>query len=107
MLCSATFSASNPSRTASEHLKRGAFPNFAVPLATASLPAAAATVSSAMADLRAQWRRVTKERGRAEQRLALLFLPLCTPRGKIHRFLLLHGAASSPAPPLLPFLLRA
>ena len=43
MLCSATFSVSNPSRTASEHLKRGAFPNFAVPLATASLPAAAAT----------------------------------------------------------------
>ena len=103
MLCSATFSASNPSRTASEHLKRGAFPNFAVPLATASLPATAAMVSSAMADLRAQWRRATKERGRAEQRLARLFLP----RGKIHRLLLLHGAAWSPAPPLLPFLLRA
>ena len=107
MLCSATFSASNPSQTASKHLKCGAFPNFAVPLATASLPAAAATVSSTMADLRAQWRRATKERGRAEQRLARLFLPLCTPRGKIHRLLLLHGAASSPAPPLLPFLLWA
>ena len=26
---------------------------------------------------------------------------------QIRRFLLLHGAASSPAPPLLPFLLRA
>jgi hypothetical protein len=33
-LCAATFSASNPSRTASEHLKRGACPNFAAsPLA--------------------------------------------------------------------------
>lgn len=28
-LCAATFSASNPSRTATEHLKRGACPNFA------------------------------------------------------------------------------
>jgi hypothetical protein len=37
-LCAATFSASNPSRTASEHLKRGACPNFAAPLATASPP---------------------------------------------------------------------
>ncbi|TVU13326.1 hypothetical protein EJB05_40375, partial [Eragrostis curvula] len=33
VLCAATFSASNPSRTASEHLKRGACPNFAAPLA--------------------------------------------------------------------------
>ncbi|KAF0894250.1 hypothetical protein E2562_037766 [Oryza meyeriana var. granulata] len=31
VLCAATFSASNPSRTASEHLKRGACPNFAAP----------------------------------------------------------------------------
>nr|CAB3477496.1 unnamed protein product [Digitaria exilis] len=31
VLCSATFSASNPSRTASEHLKRGACPNFSSP----------------------------------------------------------------------------
>uniref|UniRef100_A0A0D9W2V8 DUF7963 domain-containing protein n=1 Tax=Leersia perrieri TaxID=77586 RepID=A0A0D9W2V8_9ORYZ len=31
LLCAATFSASNPSRTASEHLKRGACPNFAAP----------------------------------------------------------------------------
>ncbi|KAL6653025.1 hypothetical protein ACP70R_011950 [Stipagrostis hirtigluma subsp. patula] len=38
VLCAATFSASNPSRTASEHLKRGACPNFAAPLATASPP---------------------------------------------------------------------
>ncbi|KAL6842002.1 hypothetical protein ACP4OV_028202 [Aristida adscensionis] len=30
-LCSAVFSASNPSRTASEHLKRGTCPNFAAP----------------------------------------------------------------------------
>ncbi|CAD6244603.1 unnamed protein product [Miscanthus lutarioriparius] len=30
-LCSAIFSASNPSRTASEHLKRGTCPNFAAP----------------------------------------------------------------------------
>ncbi|AQK69732.1 uncharacterized protein [Zea mays] len=30
-LCSAVFSASNPSRTASEHLKRGTCPNFASP----------------------------------------------------------------------------
>ncbi|CAN6275332.1 unnamed protein product [Urochloa humidicola] len=32
VLCAATFSASNPSRTASEHLKRGACPNFPSPL---------------------------------------------------------------------------
>ncbi|KAL5207634.1 hypothetical protein ABZP36_032069 [Zizania latifolia] len=31
-LCSAVFSASNPSRTASEHLKRGTCPNFSAPL---------------------------------------------------------------------------
>ncbi|KAK8448583.1 hypothetical protein SEVIR_7G053633v4 [Setaria viridis] len=37
-LCAATFSASNPSRTASEHLKRGACPNFASPLAPVSTP---------------------------------------------------------------------
>ncbi|XP_003581091.3 uncharacterized protein LOC100837647 [Brachypodium distachyon] len=30
-LCASTFSASNPSRTATEHLKRGACPNFASP----------------------------------------------------------------------------
>uniref|UniRef100_A0A0D9VFM4 DUF7963 domain-containing protein n=1 Tax=Leersia perrieri TaxID=77586 RepID=A0A0D9VFM4_9ORYZ len=30
-LCSAVFSASNPSRTASEHLKRGTCPNFSAP----------------------------------------------------------------------------
>ncbi|ONM18559.1 hypothetical protein ZEAMMB73_Zm00001d004164 [Zea mays] len=40
-LCAATFSASNPSRTASEHLKRGACPNFASPLA-ASAPVSTA-----------------------------------------------------------------
>ncbi|KAJ1270317.1 hypothetical protein BS78_06G044800 [Paspalum vaginatum] len=39
-LCTATFSASNPSRTASEHLKRGACPNFASPMA-ASAPVSA------------------------------------------------------------------
>ncbi|XP_062218985.1 uncharacterized protein LOC133918891 [Phragmites australis] len=35
-LCSAVFSASNPSRTASEHLKRGTCPNFAAPLPSAA-----------------------------------------------------------------------
>ncbi|GJN20982.1 hypothetical protein PR202_gb08426 [Eleusine coracana subsp. coracana] len=39
-LCSAVFSASNPSRTASEHLKRGTCPNFSVPP-----PGAAASAS--------------------------------------------------------------
>ncbi|XP_062225282.1 uncharacterized protein LOC133923970 [Phragmites australis] len=45
-LCSATFSASNPSRTASEHLKRGACPNFAAPLAAA--PVATSTQQLAL-----------------------------------------------------------
>jgi hypothetical protein len=35
-LCAATFSASNPSRTASEHLKRGACHNFTSPLAASA-----------------------------------------------------------------------
>ncbi|CAO2041795.1 unnamed protein product [Urochloa humidicola] len=38
VLCAATFSASNPSRTASEHLKRGACPNFASPMAASPPP---------------------------------------------------------------------
>eukprot|EP01018_Ginkgo_biloba_P018251 Gb_26431 [translate_table: standard] len=39
-LCSALFSASNPSRTASEHLKRGTCPNFngAIPRPISSIP---------------------------------------------------------------------
>ncbi|CAD6264106.1 unnamed protein product [Miscanthus lutarioriparius] len=41
-LCAATFSASNPSRTASEHLKRGACPNFASPLAASAPPVSTA-----------------------------------------------------------------
>jgi hypothetical protein len=35
-LCDAVFSASNPSRTASEHLKRGSCPNFTMPPSTSS-----------------------------------------------------------------------
>ncbi|KAJ4800688.1 F5O11.10 isoform 2 [Rhynchospora pubera] len=35
-LCDAVFSASNPSRTASEHLKRGTCPNFSMPPSTSS-----------------------------------------------------------------------
>ncbi|KAL3645353.1 hypothetical protein CASFOL_010533 [Castilleja foliolosa] len=42
-LCDAVFSASNPSRTASEHLKRGTCPNFtAVPQPISSLPPSSA-----------------------------------------------------------------
>ncbi|KAG6502203.1 uncharacterized protein LOC121998603 [Zingiber officinale] len=37
-LCSALFSASNPSRTASEHLKRGGCPNFSLPCSAAVDP---------------------------------------------------------------------
>ncbi|XP_027912143.1 uncharacterized protein LOC114171130 isoform X1 [Vigna unguiculata] len=47
-LCDAVFSASNPSRTASEHLKRGTCPNFnsaAKPISSISPSAAAATVA--------------------------------------------------------------
>ncbi|KAG8063984.1 hypothetical protein GUJ93_ZPchr0004g38526 [Zizania palustris] len=50
VLCAATFSASNPSRTASEHLKRGACPNFAAPQEAAppaQLQQAMMTVSAA------------------------------------------------------------
>ncbi|KAL2516824.1 hypothetical protein Adt_13071 [Abeliophyllum distichum] len=40
-LCAAAFSASNPSRTASEHLKKGTCPNFAsVPMPISSVPSA-------------------------------------------------------------------
>ncbi|XP_042405727.1 uncharacterized protein LOC121995993 isoform X2 [Zingiber officinale] len=39
-LCDTVFSASNPSRTASEHLKRGTCPNFASPSSSAALPLA-------------------------------------------------------------------
>ncbi|WOL13055.1 hypothetical protein Cni_G21824 [Canna indica] len=44
VLCSALFSGSNPSRTASEHLKRGGCPNFSSPssVAAPAVPAAAA-----------------------------------------------------------------
>lgn len=49
-LCSALFSASNPSRTASEHLKRGTCPNFngAIPRPISSIPSSkpASTSSS-------------------------------------------------------------
>ncbi|XP_072954831.1 uncharacterized protein [Typha angustifolia] len=37
-LCDAVFSASNPSRTASEHLKRGTCPNFASPSSSSPAP---------------------------------------------------------------------
>nr|CAD1835541.1 unnamed protein product [Ananas comosus var. bracteatus] len=37
-LCDAVFSASNPSRTASEHLKRGSCPNFTSPSPSSSAP---------------------------------------------------------------------
>ncbi|KAL5215965.1 hypothetical protein ABZP36_007366 [Zizania latifolia] len=49
VLCAATFSASNPSRTASEHLKRGACPNFAAPQGAAppTQPQQAMIVSAA------------------------------------------------------------
>ncbi|XP_042441271.1 uncharacterized protein LOC122026602 [Zingiber officinale] len=40
-LCASLFSASNPSRTASEHLKRGACPNFFSPSSTAASDPAA------------------------------------------------------------------
>ncbi|XP_003579344.1 uncharacterized protein LOC100841388 [Brachypodium distachyon] len=48
-LCASTFSASNPSRTATEHLKRGACPNFEAPppqqqLVTVSAAAAASSI---------------------------------------------------------------
>ncbi|WOL18124.1 hypothetical protein Cni_G26917 [Canna indica] len=43
-LCSSLFSASNPSRTASEHLKRGACPNFSSPSAADPSPSLAAAV---------------------------------------------------------------
>ncbi|PON92897.1 Ribonuclease H-like domain containing protein [Trema orientale] len=49
-LCDAVFSASNPSRTASEHLKRGTCPNFnsvAKPISSVSPSAAMASPSSA------------------------------------------------------------
>ncbi|URE16750.1 hypothetical protein MUK42_11854 [Musa troglodytarum] len=42
-LCAALFSASNPSRTASEHLKRGACPNFSSPSSATPTPSLAAT----------------------------------------------------------------
>ncbi|CAA0842285.1 Unknown protein [Striga hermonthica] len=47
-LCDAVFSASNPSRTASEHLKRGTCPNFAaVPQPISSVPSPSAVSLSA------------------------------------------------------------
>ncbi|RWR87546.1 hypothetical protein CKAN_01649500 [Cinnamomum micranthum f. kanehirae] len=49
-LCDAVFSASNPSRTASEHLKRGTCPNFAStpkPISSISPSSAPAAVTSA------------------------------------------------------------
>ncbi|XP_028762711.1 uncharacterized protein LOC114721093 [Neltuma alba] len=46
-LCDAVFSASNPSRTASEHLKRGTCPNFSsAPVPISSVSPTAAIVSS-------------------------------------------------------------
>ncbi|CAA3008075.1 uncharacterized protein LOC105155646 isoform X3 [Olea europaea subsp. europaea] len=46
-LCAAAFSASNPSRTASEHLKKGTCPNFAsVPIPISSVPSASVPVAS-------------------------------------------------------------
>ncbi|CAI9775717.1 unnamed protein product [Fraxinus pennsylvanica] len=46
-LCAAAFSASNPSRTASEHLKKGTCPNFAsVPIPISSAPSASVPVVS-------------------------------------------------------------
>ncbi|KAG9445390.1 hypothetical protein H6P81_016730 [Aristolochia fimbriata] len=53
-LCEATFSASNPSRTASEHLKRGTCPNFTSapkPLSSISPPPPPPPPSSAAAHL--------------------------------------------------------
>ncbi|KAK6137671.1 hypothetical protein DH2020_028597 [Rehmannia glutinosa] len=49
-LCNAVFSASNPSRTATEHLKRGTCPNFAAaPNPISSVPPPSPTVSIATA----------------------------------------------------------
>ncbi|XP_042044160.1 uncharacterized protein LOC121789885 isoform X2 [Salvia splendens] len=46
-LCDAVFSASNPSRTASEHLKRGTCPNFAsAPKPISSLPPSSSSISA-------------------------------------------------------------
>ncbi|KAL2321629.1 hypothetical protein Fmac_026008 [Flemingia macrophylla] len=45
-LCDAVFSASNPSRTASEHLKRGTCPNFNSSSSSAAAAAAAKPISS-------------------------------------------------------------
>lgn len=46
-LCDAVFSASNPSRTASEHLKRGTCPNFAsAPKPISSVPSPSVSVAS-------------------------------------------------------------
>ncbi|KAL2489969.1 hypothetical protein Fot_43261 [Forsythia ovata] len=46
-LCDAVFSASNPSRTATEHLKRGTCPNFAsAPKPISSVPSSSVSVAS-------------------------------------------------------------
>ncbi|KAF3323826.1 hypothetical protein FCM35_KLT11293 [Carex littledalei] len=45
-LCDAVFSASNPSRTASEHLKRGTCPNFSMPPSTSSASSPPRPISS-------------------------------------------------------------
>ncbi|CAL9079090.1 unnamed protein product [Musa textilis] len=84
-LCAALFSASNPSRTASEHLKRGACPNFSSPSSAGPAPALPASA--------------------AVDPVPISSLPPASPRLRPHHPPTRRRSAPTPLEPKLPLLL--
>ncbi|KAL5213247.1 hypothetical protein ABZP36_024094 [Zizania latifolia] len=76
-LCSAVFSASNPSRTASEHLKRGTCPNFSAP------PPGAASASGA-SGLQHQQQALPPPNSTASSPIPISSIPPSSPRHPHH-----------------------
>lgn len=103
VLCAATFSASNPSRTASEHLKRGACPNFAAPLATAPAAASSVLPISSFPPSATQRRHSTGGGGRKRHALAAAYAAV----EAAHQHAVVMGdpyssTSTPPTPPALP-----
>ncbi|KAK3145178.1 hypothetical protein QOZ80_4AG0324630 [Eleusine coracana subsp. coracana] len=105
VLCAATFSASNPSRTASEHLKRGACPNFAAPLATAPVASPPHALASSVVPISSYPPSSTQRRhstGGGRKRHALAAAYAAVEAASQHAVMI--GEYSSPPPPTPPAL---
>ncbi|CAN6270776.1 unnamed protein product [Urochloa humidicola] len=114
VLCAATFSASNPSRTASEHLKRGACPNFASPMAASpphhhrqqglAIAAASSVVPIASFPPSSQRRHSTGGGGGGRKRHALAAAYAAVEAAAAQQFVVGEPAVYSSTPPTPPAL---